>query len=319
MKVFVAGATGALGRPLTQVLLAHGHTVIGLTNTPSKRAALERAGVQAVAADALDSRGLRAATATLEADAVVHALTALPSGGPRRARDLAGTNALRAEGTANLLDCARRMGARRFVAESFILGYGFGDWGSRVLTEEQPLAEAGRNAGLEPILASLRSLEDQVLAATRAGDIEGVVLRYGLFYGPSAGTDVLVRLLRRRQLPLPGGGRGVAPWIFTDDAATATVSALERGAAGAAYNVVDDEPVTLRAFLTELAAATGTPAPYSVPRWLSAIAAPYLTIALTTVLRASNAKAKDELGWTPSVPTYREGIARLAATLARQA
>lgn len=310
--VFVAGATGALGAPLVRQLLARGYRVIGLTRSPEKRAELERQGAQVVVADALDLEALRGATKGLRADTLVHALTALPARGPSRPRDMATTNALRTVGTTNLLAIAPEMGVRRVVAESMALGYGFGNWDGRVLTEEQPLA-AGRTAALEPTLAALRSLEGQVLEATRTGGIKGVLLRFGYFYGPGA-SDAMVRMLRRRMFPLPGGGLGVGSWVTTEDAAAAVIAALERGESGAAYNVVDDEPVALRDFLSALASAVGAPKPWSVSRWVFALSAPYAAVFLDSVLRVSNEKAKKELGWLPTCPTYREGVALIAAS-----
>lgn len=311
--VFVAGATGALGQPLVRQLRARGYGVIGLTRSPEKRAALERQGAQVVVADALDREALRDATKGVRADAVVHALTALPARGPSRPRDMTATNALRTKGTANLLAIAPELGVGRFVAEPMALGYGFGDWNGHVLTEEQPLA-AGRTAVLEPTLAALRSLEGQVTAAARSDAVEGIVLRFGYFYGPGA-SDAMVRMLRRRMLPLPGGGSGVGSWVTTEDAAAAVIAALERGESGVAYNVVDDEPVALRDFLATLASAVGAPKPWSVPRWVFALSAPYAAAFLGSVLRVSNAKAKGELGWRPACPTYREGVARIAESL----
>ena len=311
--VLVAGASGALGRPLVAQLLARGYHVVGLIRSPSKRAALERQGVQAVVADVLDQAALSAATAGLRVNAVVHALTAIPPNGPLRYADMDATNALREQGTANLLALAAATGARRFVAESVIIGYGYGDWGERLLTEAQPLAR-GRTPALERILAAIRSFEAQVGAAGANG-IDGIVVRFGYFYGVGAGSDHQVQLLRRCQLPLLDAGRGVGSWIAIQDAASATVAALERGRAGETYNVVDNEPVRLRDFMAELARATRAPAPWSAPRWLSRLLAPHATAFLGSVLRVSNEKAKRELGWTPTCPTYREGIARVATAL----
>lgn len=311
--VFIAGATGASGAPLVRQLLARGYGVIGLTRSPEKRAALERQGAQVVVADALDREALRDATQGLRADALVHALTAIPARGPSRPRDMEATNALRTVGTTNLLEIASNLGVRRVMAESMALGYGFGDWGERVLTEEQPFA-VGRTATLEPTLAALRSLESQVVEATRIGSVEGVLLRFGYFYGPGA-SDTMVRMLKRRMFPLPGGGPGVGSWVTTEDAAAAVVAALERGEAGNAYNVVDDEPVALRDFLTKLASTVGAPKPWSVPQWVFTLSAPYAAAFLGSVLRVSNEKAKRDLDWIPANPTHREGIARIAASL----
>lgn len=312
MKVLVAGASGALGVPLTRLLVSAGHQVVGLTRTPANRSRLAKLGAEPVVADAMDADGLLAAVRGMRTDAVVHALTALRRP-PARYRDMAATNALRVRGTTNLLAAAGAVGARRFVVESMHLGYGYGDWGDRVLTEDQRWAPPGRTAPLERTLAAFRSLERQVLEATEQGRIEGISLRFGAFYGPGAGLETFVDLLRARRMPLPGGGRRVLSWIHITDAATAVLAALERGRPSQAYNVVDDEPVSWRDFAGTLAAAFDTPRPWSAPTWTMRIAAPYLTAFLgDTTLRASNARARAELDWVPSVPDYREGIGRAA-------
>jgi nucleoside-diphosphate-sugar epimerase len=265
-------------------------------------------------ADVLDRDGLLAAVAEQRADAVVHALTALKKT-PMRHRDMYRTNELRDAGMANMLAAARVLGARRCVVESMHVGYGYGDWGTQVLTEDVPFAPRGRTRGLERHLAGFRALEGQLFEATRAGWIEGVSLRFGAFYGPDAGMQAIVEMLRRRRLPLVDGGHAVLSWIHHEDAAAAVVAALERGRPGEAYNIVDDEPVTWRDFLGLLAATADTPLPLSLPRWLLGLAGPYAAAFLTTTLRASNAKAKRELGWTPALPTYRVGIPRTIQAL----
>jgi nucleoside-diphosphate-sugar epimerase len=242
MKVLIAGATGALGVPLVRALIGGGHDVIGITRTPGKSSLLTRLGAQPIVADAMAREGLLRAVNGRQADAVVHVLTALPKGGPMRHRDMYQTDALRDVGTRHLLAAAREVGARKIVVESMHVGYGFGNWGDSVLTEEQPFAPPGRSQELERHLAGFRSMEHQIFEATRAGWIEGLSLRYGAFYGPDS-TAPLIKLLRRRSLPLPGGGRTFMSWIYIEDAAAAMVAALERGRAGQAYNIVDDEPV----------------------------------------------------------------------------
>lgn len=312
MKVLVAGATGAVGVPLTRLLVSAGHQVIGLTRTPANAARLVELGARPVVADAMDADALLTALRDVRADAVVHALTALKKP-PARHRDMTATDRLRERGTANLLAAAGQVGASRFVAESMHFGYGFGDWGTQVLTEEQPWAPQGRTAALERHMAAFRSLEKQVFEATEQGRIEGVSLRFGTFYGPGAGLETFVDMLRRRRMPLPGGGRRVLSWVHIDDTATAVLAALERGRPGRAYNIVDDEPVALADFLGTMADAFGTPPPRSVPMWMARMVAPYAATFLgETTLRASAARAKGELGWAPTVPTYREGIGRAA-------
>jgi nucleoside-diphosphate-sugar epimerase len=262
----------------------------------------------------MDRDGLLAAVHGLRADAVVHALTALKKT-PMRHRDMNATDALRDAGMANLLAAAQAMKAQRVVVESMHIGYGYGDWGTKVLTEETPFAPRGRTRGLEQHLAGFRALEGQLFEATQAGRIEGISLRFGAFYGPDAGVRTMVELLGKRRLPLVSGGHAVLSWIHQEDAAAAIVAALEHGRAGEAYNIVDDEPVAWRDFLGLLATTAGTPLPRSMPRPLVALFGAVAVAFLTTTLRASNAKAKGELSWTPAVPTYRVGIPSVVQAL----
>ncbi len=309
MKVLLAGATGTLGKPLVRALVAGGHDVIGLSRTPDKGEKLRALGAEPVIADVMDQKALLNAVDGLEADAVIHQATALKKI-PMRHRDMAATNALREAGTTNMLAAARVVGARRFVTQSFLTGYGYGDWDDKVLTEDDPFAPPGR-AGFEQHLAALRSTEHQTLTAD---GIEGIALRYGSLYGPGGATEPLIGMLRRRRLPAPRGGGGVTSLIYIDDAATATVAALERGRSGEAYNVVDDEPVTWGRFFGALAKAFGTPPPREVPRWIFRFM-PYAGAVMLGTYRLSNAKAGRELGWTPTARTYREGIPRLVKAL----
>jgi len=315
MKVLIAGATGALGIPLVRTLKASGYEVIGITRTPGKSSRLEGLGAQPIVVDVMDREGLLRAVNGRQADAIVHVLTALPKNGPMRHRDMYQTDALRDVGTTHLLAAAREVGARKIVVESMHVGYGFGDWGETVLTEKQPFAPPGRTQELERHLAGFRSMEQQIFEATSAGWIEGISLRYGAFYGPES-TAPLIKLLRLRSLPLPAGGQMFMSWIYIEDAATAMVAALERGKAGQGYNIVDNEPVRWHDFMTELAHAVGAPAPWSIPRWALRLAAPFGEFFIgETSLRASNALARSELGWTPGVPTYREGVRKIAQAL----
>jgi nucleoside-diphosphate-sugar epimerase len=307
MKVLVAGATGALGVPLVRALVAGGHEVAALTRNPANRDTLRALGARPLVADVMDRPGLLRAVDGLTADAVVHLATAFRRM-PLRHHGMAASNALRTRGTANLLATARAVGARRFLAESMIFGYGYGDWGDRVLTEEDPFGPPGRNAGLEAHLAAMRESTRQTL---HADGVEGVSLRYGGFYGPGAASGAIVELLRRRRLPLLRGA-GVISLIWIEDAAAATVAALERGRAGQAYNVVDDQPVAWATFLPALAEAVGAPPPRELPAWLLRPAS-YAHAAFTTSMRVSNAKARRELGWAPTVPTWRQGAPLLAA------
>ena len=228
------------------------------------------------------------------------------------------TNALRDIGTTNLLAAARQVGARRFVAESMTLGYGYGDWGEKVITEDCPFAPAGSSSQLERHEAGFRSVERQIWEATQAGWIEGIALRYGYFYGPASLVPIM-ELLRRRSLPLPDGGRALTCWIYLEDAAAATVAALERGQAGEAYNIVDDEPVRNTDFFAFLCQQAHLPRPFSFPGWMMRPLAPLATDFFATSMRISNAKAVRELGWKPVVaPTYRQGIQQALLALEQQ-
>jgi nucleoside-diphosphate-sugar epimerase len=310
MKVLVAGSTGTIGVPLVRALVAGGHRVDGLTRRPANGPLLTGLGASPVVADAMDRDTLLAAVDGITADAVIHQLTALKRP-PARHRDMTRTNALRTRGTAHLLEVARTIGARRFVTQSMVFGYGYGDWGDRPLTEADPFGPAGRGR-FERHLAAMRSAEHQTFTTD---GIEGVALRYGLFYGPGGAIEGMIEPLRRRRLPVPRDGGGTMSWIYVDDAAAATVAALERGRAGQAYNVVDDEPVRWGAFVDTLAHAIGAPDPRTMPGWLLGLI-PYAAAIMASTLRVSNAKARADLDWEPSVPTYREGIARIASTLA---
>ena len=230
-----------------------------------------------------------------------------------RHSDMAATNTIRDIGTTNLLAAAKMVGAKRFLAESMILGYGYGDWGEHVLTEDHPFGPVGRTIALEQHVAGLRSLEQQVFTASQAGWIEGIALRYGAFYGTGL-SDQMVGLLRRRLPFLPNRGRSVLSWITLSDAVAATIAALERGKAGHAYNIVDDEPVRLLDFFTFMAHTFAVPAPRTLPGWVLRLAAPYAYVFLgATTMRVSNAKTRSELLWAPSMPTYRQGLEQAAA------
>ncbi|MCI4062210.1 NAD(P)-dependent oxidoreductase [Micromonospora sp. R77] len=302
MRVLVAGAGGAIGVPLTRRLREHGHEVYGLTRDPGRSRALADRGVRPVVADAMDRSALLRAVDGLAADAVVHELTALART-PTRHAGMAQTNRLRVEGTANLLAAAEVVGARRFLTQSIVLGYGYRDHGDRVLTETDPFGEP-QGTKVDPHLAAMRATEQQAFTAPH-----GIALRYGLFYGGD--TARLRPRLMKRRLPVTDGG--VLPWVHVEDAAAATVAALEHGRAGQAYNVADDEPATLAEVFTALAGALGAPPPRRLPAWLLRLAAPYVvTTAVETNLRVATAKARTELDWRPAYPSYREGVAAAA-------
>jgi nucleoside-diphosphate-sugar epimerase len=312
MKVFVAGATGALGRVLVPQLVRGGHEVVGLTRTPSKHDLVRSLGARPAVADALDPDAVARAVAEAEPEVIVHQLTALSRSIDMRhlERDFAETNRLRTEGTDHLLAAGRAVGVRRFVAQSFA-GWPSARTGGPVKTEADPLDPAPP-AGLRTMLEALRHVEE---AVTGAGWTEGVVLRYGGFYGPGTSFSVKpegehVALIRKRKFPVVGNGAGMWSFIHIEDAATATVAAIEHGERGI-YNVVDDEPAPVSVWLPAAAETLGAKPPRRLPRWLGRIAAgEAATVMMTEVRGASNEKAKRELGWSPRYRTWREGFAK---------
>jgi nucleoside-diphosphate-sugar epimerase len=303
MKVFLAGANGALGIPLTRLLLARGHQILGLIRDPAGAPALRAIGVEPVVADALDRASLLRAVERFSADAVIHELTALRKP-PLRPSGMTLTNRLRIEGTDNLIAAAARLGAKRIVTQSIILGYGFRDHGDRILTEDDSF---GVPAG-DLTDAAVRALHVAEIMTFKAA--QGIALRYGLLYG---GDGPQMRAtLAKRGVPVSTGG--LLGWVHHLDAAAATVAALENGQPGHAYNIVDDQPATWREVFTAMAAGFGAPAPRRVPRWLLRVFAPYIaSVAAGTSMRVSNAKARRELGWQPRFRTYHEGIAAMVS------
>jgi nucleoside-diphosphate-sugar epimerase len=303
MKVLLAGASGALGVPLTRQLIEHGHEVLGLTRRARNSGRLTALGATPVIADALDRDVLLRALDGFSADAVIHELTALTKP-PARHSGMAPTNRLRIEGTTNLLAAADQLGAKRFLTQSIILGYGYRDHGGLPLTEDAPFG-LPEGDECDPHLAAMRSTEQQAFTAP-----EGIALRYGMFYGADA--DRMRTLLVKRKLPVARGGQ--LGWIHHEDAAAATVAALEHGRAGQAYNVVDDQPATWEDVFTSMAKAFGAPSPWKLPAWLFRLSAPYVAaFAVGTSMRVSNAKARRELDWYPAFRTYRDGIASMAS------
>jgi nucleoside-diphosphate-sugar epimerase len=311
MRIFVAGATGAIGTPLVHALVANGHDVTGMTRSPAKAGGLRAAGAEAAIADALDRDAVLAAVTAARPEVVVHQLTAL--GGLTSLRNFdrafAVTNRLRTEGTEHLLAAARAAGARRIVAQSFA-GWPAVRSGGPVKTEADPF-DPDPVPSMRATLDAIKRCEALV---TESEGIEGIALRYGGFYGPGTGVapggDQL-ELVRKRRFPVVGDGTGVWSFIHVDDAVAATVAAIERGTPGV-YNVTDDAPAPVREWLPVLAAAAGAPAPRRVPRWLGRLAAGEAVVAMMTTIRgAANGKAKRELGWAPAHPTWREGFASL--------
>ncbi len=300
MRVFVAGATGALGSRLVPQLAERGHTVIGTSRSPEKAAHLRGRGADPVALDLLDPGAVRDAVAAARPEAIVHQATALAglSDFKHFDRSFAQTNRLRTEGTDALLAAAREVGVARVVAQSFA-GWPYAREGGRVKIEEDPLDPAPVPA-MRETLAAIRHLERTVVAAG------GIALRYGGFYGSP--DDAQLELVRRRRFPLVGDGGGVWSFVHLDDAAAATVLAVEHGEPGI-YNVVDDEPAPVHEWLPALAAAIGAKPPRRVPRRLARLAAGEAGVALMTESRgASNAKAKRELGWELRYPSWRSGF-----------
>lgn len=302
--MLVAGATGAIGAPLVRALLSRGHEVIGLTRNVDRARRLP-SGCASVIADALDRDGLLQACDGLAVDAVINQLTDLRKA-PTRHRDLRSTNALRITGTRNLLDAALLLGVRRFVTQSMILGYRSARRRSGLLEEIDEFA-LPENGPFGDHLAALRATEQQAL---NADGIDGIALRYGLFYGHDAGFTALVDRVRQGRLKLPRGGGQLASWIYIDDAVTATAAALEDGMPGQVYNIVDDLPVTWHDYFEVLASALGTRPPGTAPGLVFKLV-PYLNGLMNTYLAVSNAKARAELKWIPSANTYHEGIQRI--------
>ena len=300
MRVFVAGATGAIGTRLVPQLVQNGHDVIGTSRTPAKGNRLAELGAQPVALDLLDPAAVLDAVAAAQPDAIVHQATALAGALDFRHFDesFAATNRLRTEGTDALLAAARKLGVPRFVAQSFA-GWPYARIGGPVKTEEDPLDPTPAEE-MSETLAAIRHLEE---AAVGHG---GIALRYGGFYGSP--DDAQIELVRKRKFPIVGDGGGIFSFVHLDDAAAATVLAVERGEPGI-YNVVDDEPAPVREWLPALAAAIGAKPPRRVPRWLARLAAGEAGVVLMTESRgASNAKAKRVLGWHLRHPSWRQGF-----------
>ena len=308
MRVFVAGATGVLGKRLVSQLVANGHEVVGMTWSPDKAEWLRSVGADALVADALDRTAVLDAVQTARPDVVVHQLTSLSSPGSLRRFDgqFAATNRLRMEGTDALLEAAVASGAKRFVAQSYA-GWPYAREGGPVKGEDDPL-DPSPPKHMRQTLAAIRHLEDAVL---NAPGLDGTVLRYGSFYGPGtaiAPDGAIVQLLRRRRFPVIGDGSGIWSFVHVDDAAAATVRAVELGGAGV-YNIVDDDPASVREWLPELAAAVGAKPPLRLPTLVGRLAAGEVGVSLMTQVRgASNAKAKEELGWQPRYPSWRSGF-----------
>lgn len=299
MRVFVAGATGAIGRPLVTQLLEAGHEVVGMTRSEERAQALRAAGAEAVIADALDAEAVLRTVEGAHPDVVVNELTDLDRPlNPRKYGEwLEGTNRLRSEGTRNLVEAARAATAATVISQSVAFAYTF-DPGLK--TEEAPLL--GHEAG--PMADAILELERRTL------DAGGIVLRYGFFYGPGTAYDrngQQIELIEKRQMPIIGGGNGCFPFIHVDDAAAATVAAIERGTTGV-YNVVDDDPAAGCEWIPELAGIIGAAKPRRVPKFIARMMAGRLAVMATQMQPVSNAKAKAALGWQPRHPSWRDGF-----------
>ena len=300
MRILVAGASGALGSRLVPQLIDAGHDVIGTHNSPSSAELLRTLGAKPVILDLLDAGAVRRAVLENEPEAIVHQATALANMKWSRNFDkvFARTNELRTTGTDTLVAAAREAGVRRFVAQSFA-SYRNAREGGPVKTEDDPL-DPSPPANAQQSFAAMAYLEQVVT------EFSGIVLRYGLFYG--AANDGLIEPVRKRQYPIIGDGGGISSWIHLEDAAAATVLALEKDGP-AIYNVVDDEPAPVREWLPVLAQALGAKPPRRFPTWLARLVAGEAAVVMGTDARgASNAKAKRELGWTPRYPSWRTGF-----------
>lgn len=317
MRVFVAGATGAMGRQLVPRLVQAGHEVHAMTRSEGKQGMLRELGAVPVVADALSAEQVAAAVATAQPEVIVHQLTSIgPMDFRHFDRGFAQTNRLRTEGTDHLLSAGQAVGVKRFVAQSFFAGYD--RTGSMVKSEDDSFG-ATPPPGMSQTVGAIKHVESAVAAAPWT---EGIVLRYGGFYGPHTSLGVggeQTTAVQQRKMPMVGDSAGVWSFIHIADAAEATVAAVERGAPGV-YNVVDDEPAAVGTWLPYLAEVLGAKKPMRVPVWLARLVAGETGVVMMTELRgASNAKAKSELGWAPAHATWRDGFRELVAREAARA
>ncbi len=297
MRIFVAGGSGAIGIPLVRALVESGHQVTALTRSQEKQPMLRDLGATPAIADALDAAALQSVVQAARPTHVIHQLTALPKDGVQRASDLDSTNQLRIEGTRNLLDASIAVGAKRFIGGSFA-----------------PLQGISANApqDVRRGLAAIDSMESQILEASRSGRIEGIVLRYGLFYGPESPAVLkMIAMVKRRMLPIVRGDHSLLPCIHIADAVSATVAALDHAPAGSVYDIVDDKPVSMSDMVNAMAEYAKAPRPFAIPEWLLRLAAPYLASMLAIHLPLSNEKARMELGWHPVFHSWGDAFARM--------
>ncbi len=307
MRIFVAGATGAVGVRVVRLLVAAGHFVVGTTHTPDKAGLICSVGGQGVVVDGLNSEAMLQAVAAARPDVIIHEMTALGGGELKHfERTFALTNRLRTEGLNHLLTAAKELGVRRVIAQSYC-GWPYARNGAAVKTEDNDL-DPNPPRELKSSLSAIRYLESTLLAAP---DIEGIALRYGAFYGPHTGMleSSVLNQLRHRRFPLMGDGNGWWSFVHVEDAAAATVRATDHGARGI-YNIVDDEPAPVREWLPALAAIVGAKPPLRVPKWLGRLlTGDHLVKMMTEVRAGSNAKAKSAFGWQPVHTSWREGFA----------
>ena len=304
MKVFVAGAGGVIGRPLVRALLAAGHDVTGTTRKPERADAIRATGAEPVVVDVFDSAALGDAVAKAKPKVVVNQLTSLPQEYDPRTIDYEPTNRVRTEGGHNLIEAARIAGAKRFITQSIAFLYApEGDW----VKDEQgrPFTDApgAFASGVQSMVAHERE-------ALEADGIESLVLRYGWFYGPGtyyAADGSIAEQVRKRRFPIVGRGEGLTSFLHIEDAATATVAALDSGEPGI-YNIVDDEPAAFGEWLPVYADALGAKRPWRVPLWLARLVAGDIAALTATLRGASNAKAKRELEWQPLYASWRQGF-----------
>ena len=311
MKILVAGATGAIGRPLLVKLAERGHEVTGMTRSESKRKEIEWLGAESVVADALDPEAVAKVVASVDPEVIVHELTSIGPDLDLRNPDksFGPTNRLRTEATDHLLSAARANGVRRFVAQSFAPLI-YERTGSLIKNEDDPV-DANPPKGMRQTSEAVRYLEK---AVTGAEGIEGIVLRYGGFYGLGTSMDPRdgeqLEEIRKRRFPIVGGGGAVWSFIHVDDGAEATADAVEKGQPGI-YNIVDDRPAPVRDWLPRVAEAIGAKPPRRLPKWLARVFAGETGVMMMTEMRgSSNTKARRELGWQPRHPAIWEAIAR---------
>ncbi|CAM5372480.1 Aurachin B dehydrogenase [Afipia felis] len=309
MKVFVAGASGAVGRPLVSTLVNAGHSVVGFTRHASKAELVRRLGAEPLIGDGLDANTVRAALASSRPDAVIHEMTDLSGTTDLRhfSKVFAKSNQLRTKGTDILLAAARESGVKRIVAQSFC-GWPFARTGGAIKTESDAL-DPEPPAELRTTLSAIEYLEEAVTKSTQP---DGIVLRYGTFYGAGTGMleNFMLEQIRNRRFPLIGDGAGWWSFIHVDDAATASLKALEHGKPGNIYNITDDEPAQVRDWLPALADMLGAKPPHHLPAWIARlIAGNHLVIMMTQARAGSNAKAKRKLDWQPAHPSWRLGFA----------